>query len=169
MTPTDLAALFSHLYFVRDRVLAAADAPGVVLVDPSPPTERDLRATLVHELDVEWSWRVRLASNDRTRFSESDEELDPADFDDIDAIRAHWAADEEEMRDWLTTLGPSDMDGPCLTETTGAGHPFWYHLQHVYSHALQQFADAATLLSATGNSPGELDFLEWAESRETAT
>jgi len=73
------------------------------------------------------------------------------------------------MRDWLTTLGPSDMDGPCLTETTGAGHPFWYHLQHVYSHALQQFADAATLLSATGNSPGELDFLEWAESRETAT
>src|SRR5947207_14305122 len=110
MTPTDLAALFSHLYFVRDRVLAAADAPGVVLVDPSPPTERDLRSTLVHELDVEWSWRGRLASNGRTRFSASDEQLAPADFDDTDAIRAHWAADEAAMRDWPTTRGPSDND-----------------------------------------------------------
>jgi hypothetical protein len=168
MTPIEIAALFDHLYFVRDRILTAADDPGVALVDPSPPTQRDLRATLVHELDVEWSWRVRLASADRTQFSETDEELQPVDFPSVAAIRSHWATDEADMRSWLATLGPAELDGPCRTETKGPGHPFWYHLQHLYSHALQQFADAATLLSATGNSPGELDFLEWAESTEGA-
>jgi uncharacterized damage-inducible protein DinB len=166
MTPTDIAALFDHLYFVRDRILAAADAPGVTFIDPSPPTERDLRATLVHELDVEWSWRVRLASTDRTRFSENDEELRPSDFADVESIRSHWATDEADTRAWLAGLGAADLEGPCRAETNGRGHPFWYHLQHLYSHGIQQFADAATLLSATGNSPGELDFLEWVESRE---
>jgi len=167
MQPAEIAALFDHLYFVRDRILGVADAPGVVLVDPSPPTGRDLRGTLVHELDVEWSWRVRLASADRTQFAQTDEELDAADFPDVEAIRKHWAADEAEMRAWLGTLGHLELDGPCGTETTGDGHPFWYHLQHLYSHALQQFADAATLLSASGHSPGELDFLEWAEAQSS--
>ena len=166
MTPTDIAALFDHLYFVRDRILAAADTPGVLLVDPDPPTVRDLRATLVHELDVEWSWRVRLAAADRTRFSEADEELKPEDFATVDAIRSHWAADEADMRSWLATLDADELAGPCRTEATGPGHPFWFHLQHLYSHALQQFADAATILSRAGQSPGELDFLEWAESGE---
>src|SRR5438045_3215372 len=146
MTPTDIAALFDHLYFVRDRILAAADDPDVPLVDASAPTQRDLRATLVHELDVEWSWRVRLAAADRTKFSETDAELDPSDFPTVEAIRSHWAGDEADMRAWLPALGPADLDAPCRTEVTGSGHPFWFHLQHLYSHALQQFADAATLL-----------------------
>ena len=163
MTPADVAALFDHLYFVRDRVLAASDDPGAPFVDPAPPTLRDLRSTLVHELDVEWSWRVRLASDDRTRFNEDDEELDPADFDSIEAIRARWQADEAEMRAWLASLTEADLNGPCRTEAGDGRHPFWFHLQHLYSHGLQQLADAATLLTAAGRSPGELDFLEYAE------
>jgi hypothetical protein len=166
MRPTDIAALFDHVYWMRDRILAAADDSSVKLVDASPPTLRDLRSTLVHELDVEWSWRVRLASADRTRFSETDEELEPADFPTIDALRSHWQTDETDMRAWLATLDEAELEGPCRVEAEGDGHPLWYHLQHLYSHALQQFADAATLLSAAGHSPGELDFLEWVESSE---
>ena len=36
---------------------------------------------------------------------------------------------------------------------------------HLYSHGLQQLADAATILSAVERSPGELDFLEFVEKR----
>ncbi len=98
MRPTDIADLFDHLYWMRDRILAAADAPGVPLTTDAHATIRDLRATLVHELDVEWSWRVRLASPDPTEFSAEDEELAPTDFETLDEIRSRWADDEREMR-----------------------------------------------------------------------
>ena len=98
MRPTDIAELFDHLYWMRDRILAAADAPGVPLTTDAHATIRDLRATLVHELDVEWSWRVRLASPDPTEFSADDEELAPTDFETLDEIRSRWAVDEGEMR-----------------------------------------------------------------------
>ncbi len=166
MQTTDLAALFDHLYWVRDRILSAADDPAVTLVDAAPATLRDLRSTLVHELDVEWSWRVRLAADDRTAFSADDAELVAADFPDLAAIRARWAADEAEMRAWLATLDEAALEGPCRTESNGAGHPFWFHLQHLYSHGIQQFADCAVLLSAAGRSPGELDFLDFVESTD---
>jgi uncharacterized damage-inducible protein DinB len=166
MSPIDIAALFDHLYWVRERILAAADDPAVPLVDPAAPTLRDLRATLVHELDVEWSWRVRLGGIDRTAFSADDEELVATDFPDLAAIRTRWATDEAEMRAWLATLDGAVLDGPCRTESAGDGHPFWFHLQHIYSHAIQQFTDAAVLLTAAGRSPGELDFLDFVESTD---
>ena len=162
MTPSDINVLFGHLYWVRDRILRTADHLDIRLVDPSPPTLRDLRSTLVHELDVEWSWRERLRGADPTSFSETDADLDPADFPSVAAIRARWLTDEIEMRGWLASLDADALAGPCRAEHAGS-HPLWFHLQHVYSHALQQFADAATILTAAGRSPGELDFLEYVE------
>jgi hypothetical protein len=165
VTPRDIATLFDHLYFVRDRVLDAADDSAIPLVDAAPATLRDLRSTLVHELDVEWSWRVRLASKDRTRFNQDDADLDPSDFPSVAAIRERWLADEADMRTWLSTLSETDLDGPCETEAGSDRHPFWFHLQHLYSHGLQQLSDAATILGSVGRSPGELDFLEFVAER----
>ncbi len=34
---------------------------------------------------------------------------------------------------------------------------------HIYSHGLLQLADAATLLTLAGQSPGELDFLDFVD------
>jgi uncharacterized damage-inducible protein DinB len=162
MTPADIDRLFGHFYWIRDRILRAADRPDIPFVDAAPPTLRDLRSTLVHELDVEWSWRVRLSSDDPTSFSASDEDLDPADFASVAAIRARWLEDEIEMRGWLATLDEAALAGPCRAEHSGS-HPLWFHLQHLYSHAIQQFSDAATILTAARRSPGELDFLEFVE------
>ena len=66
------------------------------------------------------------------------------------------------MRRWFATLDEAELNGPCRAERSGS-HPLWFHLQHLYSHAIQQFADAATLLTAARHSPGELDFLEYVE------
>jgi uncharacterized damage-inducible protein DinB len=165
MQQTDVATLFDHLYWLRDRVLAAAEGPDVPLTTDTPITTRDLRATLVHELDVEWSWRVRLQRDDRTDFSPDDEELVPGDFPTIATIRDRWLIDEDEMRTWIAGLTDVDLAGPCRTEATGS-HPFWYHLQHLYSHGLQQLSEAAVLLTRAGHSPGEIDFLEFVEDRE---
>ena len=156
--------LFDHLYWVRDRILTLADDPAVRLTDEAPPTTRDLRATLVHELDVEWSWRVRLERADPTAFAPDDEELVAADFPTVETVRERWRDDEAEMLAWLAALTDADLAARCRAERS-LEHPFWHHLQHLYTHGIQQFSDAATLLSAQGHSPGELDFLEFVEQR----
>ena len=159
MLKSDVRLLFDHLYWMRDRTLDAAAREGVPFTTTEPVTLRDLRATLVHELDVEWSWRERLRSDDPTTFGpESD--LEPGDYPDVTAVREHWSRDEAEMRAWLATLSDERLAGPCGAELDGS-HPLWFHLQHLYTHAIQQFSDAAVLLTAAGRSPGELDFGEF--------
>jgi uncharacterized damage-inducible protein DinB len=167
MQQTDIALLFDHLYWVRDKVLDAADNPALDWPGEAPAGLRGLRATLVHELDVEWSWRRRLLAADRTDFAADDVELRPEDFEDVSAVRARWLADEVEMRAWLKGLSDADLAGPCGVERRGPGHPLWFHLMHVYSHGMQQLSDAAWLLSSQdGGSPGEIDFLEFVAARQ---
>ena len=94
----EIRALFGYLYWIRDRVLtAAAEAEPDALRSIRPGSSRDLRATLVHELDVELGWRVRLSGGEEV-------DLDPADFPTIDVIGEHWRRDEAEMWRWLATL-----------------------------------------------------------------
>jgi uncharacterized damage-inducible protein DinB len=167
MQSHDIALLFDHLYWVRDKILAAADDPGMDWPGEAPAGLRGLRATLVHELDVEWSWRRRLQAHDRTDFPADDVELMPEDFDDVPAIRDRWLQDEQEMRAWLTQLGDEELAGSCGVERRGPGHPLWFHLVHVYSHGMQQLSDAAWMLSSQDNgSPGEIDFLEFVEAHQ---
>jgi uncharacterized damage-inducible protein DinB len=161
----DVTLLFDHLYFVRDRILHAARRAPSALVDPAAPTIRDLRTTLVHELDVEWSWRERLDGPDPTTFDEAIDELTVDDLPDLDAISDRWRQDETEMRAWIARLGDDGLAAPCRAETPSR-HPLWYHVMHLYTHGIQQFSDAAVLLTRAGQSPGELDFLDFVERRE---
>ena len=82
MRTAEIQALFEYLYWIRDRVLSAAGEAGRL---------DSVRATLVHELDVESGWRARLRGDEET-------DLDPANFPTIDAIADHWHRDELEMR-----------------------------------------------------------------------
>ena len=50
MLGSDIAVLLDHLYWMRDRILVAAEDPSVPFTSHEHPTVRDLRATLVHEL-----------------------------------------------------------------------------------------------------------------------
>jgi uncharacterized damage-inducible protein DinB len=165
MRADDVTLLFDHLYFVRDRILDAAGRAPSALADPAPPTIRDLRTTLVHELDVEWSWRERLDGATPTTFDDTIAELTVDDLPDLDAIAGRWQTDEAEMRAWIARLGDEGLAGPCGAESPPR-HPLWFHLMHLYTHGIQQFSDAAVLLTAAGQSPGELDFLDFVERRE---
>ena len=161
MRSRDVQLLVRYLYWTRDRVLdAAARTPVDVLTAPVP-TVRDLRATLVHELDVEWSWRVRLQGATR-QTSGPEGELEPEDYATLEAIREHWLRDEAEMLTWVSGLTDEGLASP-VGERDDA-HPLSFYLLHVVIHGLQQFADAATLLTAAGQSPGDIEFLRFADT-----
>jgi uncharacterized damage-inducible protein DinB len=164
MRKADVLVLFDYMYWANWRLLDLADRLSTAeFVASSAVTTRGLRATLVHELDVEWSWRLRLRG-----VSEEDEgELRPEDYPDVATLRAHWQRDETEMREWLAELTDEQLAKPVSWMPTELPRPLWHFLMHIFTHASQQQADAATLLSLAGHSPGELEFLSFLDSLES--
>jgi len=164
MQKADVDVLVDYLYWMRDRILtAAAKLEHAWFVSPETVTTRDLRATLVHELDVEWSWRERLRGAS-PEWWDSTAELKPQDYPSLEAVAEHWRRDEVEMRSWIDGLTDADLTGP----PPGAEdrYPLWYYVMHLVSHATQQLSDAAVLLTRAGRSPGDIGFLEFAEASQ---
>jgi len=164
MRTTDVITLFDHLYWTRDAILRAASEldPGA-FTSTDTLTTRDLRATLVHELDVQWSWRERLRGADWAEWGE-DADLRADDYPTVEAVIEHWHRDELEMRAWLASLTDADLDAPPPRDEDTL--PLWYFVMHLISHGMQQFSEAAVLLTKARHSPGDIGFLEFVGSKE---
>jgi len=166
MRITEAARLFDHLYWTRDAILgAASELTAEEFRSTDTVTTRDLRATLVHELDVQWSWRERLKGADWAEWGE-DAELAAGDYPTVESVRDHWLRDEAVMRAWLASLTDADLDAPPVRDEDRL--PLWYYVMHLVSHGIQQFSEAAVLLTRAGHSPGDIGFLEFIGVTERA-
>lgn len=162
MRTSEIHSFFDYMYWTNLRILDAAEQLTTdEFLAPSRVTTRDLRATLVHELDVEWSWRLNLQG----RLNEDEADLRPDDYPDMASLRKHWRHDEADMREWLDTLTDEQLATDVHSGLTNDHRPLWQYLMHIVMHAAQQQADAATLLSLAGRSPGELGFGEYLSTR----
>jgi uncharacterized damage-inducible protein DinB len=161
-------ALFDFNYWANRHLLEVASRlTKEQWAAPSDITTRDLRATLVHTLDVEWSWRLRLQKRPKDEWG-PDVELKPADYADAKALAGHWKRDEADMRAWLSTLDQVALDADW-NDGGKSSFPLWYFLVHIVTHSQQQRSDAANLLTRAGHSPGNIEFLDyadWAASRK---
>lgn len=156
----DVLVLLDYLSWTRDRILAsAAELEPEEFTAPETVTNRGLRATLVHELDVQWSWRERLRTG---AFPDADD-LDPTHYATVAALAEHWRHDEQAMRAWLDSLTDAQLAMPPPAETSPL--PLWHYVMHLVSHAIQQFTEAAVLLTRADHSPDDIGFLEFAASR----
>jgi uncharacterized damage-inducible protein DinB len=164
MRRTDLETLFDYSYWLKDRVLeCAAKLTTAEFQAPSGVTTRDLRGTLVHTLDVEWSWRARLQRQPEAVWKK---DLPVRDYPTAAALIDHWRRDEREMRAWLATLDDDRLDQIHDLEagsTPKERFPLWYYILHIHAHTQQQLSDAAVLLTRMRQSPGNLDFLDYAD------
>jgi uncharacterized damage-inducible protein DinB len=155
--------MVDFLYWLRDRVLTTSEGlPPERFLITDTINGRDLRATLVHELDVEWSWRERLQG--ATHAPGSPTELVPGDYPTVADVAARWRQDEIEMRAWLASLSDAELAADCDVEGK-PGYPLWTFVTHVVVHGVEQFTDAATLLTRAGHSPGNLEFLDYWDAR----
>jgi len=167
MRRQDLETLFGFSYWMKDRVLAcAAKLTRAEFQSPSGLTTRDLRGTLVHTLDVEWSWRARLQGKPEEVWKK---ELPISDYPTAKALIDHWRRDEQEMRGWLATLDDDrlaaihDLARSDVMSTPKERYPLWYYVLHIHTHTQQQLGDAAVLLTRMRQSPGNIEFLEYAD------
>lgn len=153
--------LVEHLWWTNRRLLDAADRlPEQAWTAEGHVTTRSLRATLVHELDVEWSWRLALEGRPESEWGEA-EELRPDDFPNVAALRERWSVEARALTDWVESLSDAELNEPTHPGLSSRPLPRWMFIEHLVSHGAQQAADAATLLSAAGSSPGDIGFLEY--------
>lgn len=162
MQTTDIQALFDYLYWRRDRVLAGADALGSEAFLATPgAASRDLRGTLVHELDVERSWRLRLQGAPDAVW---DQTLQDVEYPVVQALREHWDGDETDMRAWIAAMSDADL-ATQVTVNRLDGFALEAYLTHVVMHGIQSFSEAGVLLAAAGHSVGDVDFLDSYDDR----
>jgi uncharacterized damage-inducible protein DinB len=158
MQHEDVGELIEYLFWARDRILAAsAGLTESEFRSEATVTTRSLRATLAHQIECEWAWRIRLSVGS---FPEGD--VVATDYATLDAIIDRWRSEERELRSWFAGL--SDLD--LATKPPGDDNPLvlWRYLAYVVNHGTQQFAEAAVLLTRLGHSPGEIGFLAFCSS-----
>ncbi|MDP9223549.1 MAG: DinB family protein [Actinomycetota bacterium] len=161
MRKQDILTLFGFTYWANRQLLSATREVSVEqFTAPSTITYRDLRGTLVHTLDVEWSWRIRLRGEQPELWETS---LVDDDYPTVAALAERWSADESAMREWLESLTDSELTAIADIGTADR-FPLWYYLIHIVTHSEQQRRDAAILLANNGQSPPDLEFLYYADT-----
>jgi uncharacterized damage-inducible protein DinB len=151
----EIGQQIDYLFWVRDRILEAASG-----LTPSEfrsietVTNRSLRATLAHQVECEWAWRIRLSGG-----SFPDGDVLPTDFPTIDSLSDRWKREERALRAWFEGL----TDGDLAARPPGVGYPLsrWQYLFYVVNHGTQQFTEAAVLLTRLGHSPDEIGYLQF--------
>ncbi|MEO7396001.1 MAG: hypothetical protein ABIW50_05215, partial [Candidatus Limnocylindria bacterium] len=83
------------------------------------------------------------------------------DFPTVASLRERWSRESEALREWVASLSDRELAEPAKPGLSSRPLPCWMFIQHLVSHGAQQAADAATLLSAAGASPGDIGFLEY--------
>lgn len=91
----------------------------------------------------------------------SDREMRPEDFPTVPALRERWTIEADALRAWVDSLSDADLVEVTRPGLSSRSLPRWMFIEHLVSHGAQQAADAATLLTAAGASPGDLGFLEY--------
>ncbi len=153
MRHEEVGEFVDYLFWARDRILAAtASLPESEFRSGETVTTRDLRATLVHQLENEWAWRIRLSEG-----AFPVDGLDPKDYPTLDALVDRWHREEQELRAWFEGLSDREL----ATRPPGDDNTLslWRYLVYVVNHGTQQFSEAAVLLTRLGYSPGEIGYL----------
>lgn len=151
--------LLDYLFWARDRVLAtAAELPAAALRETPSLHGRGLRATLVHELDVEMGWRARLRGEQESAWG-TEAEIKPDDFPTLGDLMARWRAEEAQTRAWIAGLSPSELEAP-VTVNRLEGYPLAVYVLHLLAHGLMELSSASAILNELGRPVGDIGLLD---------
>lgn len=153
MRHDEVGELIEYLFWMRGRILAASAALAESeFRSDDTITTRDLRATLAHQLENEWAWRIRLSEGS---FPEGD--VLPTDYPILEVLVDRWHREERAFRAWFESLSDRDLAmSPLGDDNTLA---LWRYLLYIVNHGTQQFTEVAVLLTRLGHSPGEIGYL----------
>ena len=152
------ADMFRHFYdyhfalnrFIWDSYIVPL--PQEQFVQPVDYSHGSVRSQIVHLMSVDDTWFKELQG------FEIFEPLDPAAFEDRQAIRAYWDDVEQRMRDYLAGLRDEMLlDKPFDGED--ANLAVWQVLLHVVNHGTDHRAQILRLLHDLGVDTTAQDYI----------
>ncbi|MBZ0300208.1 MAG: DinB family protein [Anaerolineae bacterium] len=132
-----------------------------------PLTQEQFTQSVPYSLGSVRNQIVHLTSVDDTWFSalrdvEIPEPLDPADFDDRDALRAYWDRVEQTMGEYLAALRDEMLFEKPFPEGEDKDLIVWQVLLHVGNHGTDHRAQLLRVLHDLGVKTGPQDFIFFA-------
>jgi uncharacterized damage-inducible protein DinB len=112
-----------------------------------------VRDQIVHLMSADDYWFSGLRSIKRP------EELNPADLDDREIIRAHWDKVEQTMRDYLAKLRDDMLFEKPFTDGEDPDLMLWQALLHVANHGTDHRAQILRLLNDLGIKTTSQDYI----------
>ena len=126
---------------------------------------RSVRDTLVHVMLVEWLWLERWHGRSPNSFPPT------SDFPTLDSVRARWAEIDTDLRDYIASLTPEEVQRVVHHKTTAGvpySHPLWQMLQHLANHGTYHRGQVTTLLRQLGATPVSTDMIGFYRERAAA-
>ncbi|HXG64655.1 MAG TPA: DinB family protein [Blastocatellia bacterium] len=159
MNQKELQLLSEHNWWANGRTLDAVSALTAEQftrdMGGSYPSVRD---TLTHILAAEWIWLMRC------RGVSPHQLFDPADFPDLNSIRAKWAEVERGRKDFLASLTAESLE-TVIAYTNMKGeewrYPLWQILLQVTHHSAYHRGQVTTMLRQLGAEAVPTDFLAY--------
>jgi uncharacterized damage-inducible protein DinB len=159
MQADEIRFLFAYDRWATRRILAALDGVDQPLrAGTHAVGDRSLGAVLVHQLGASQRWRMQFEAEGDATFGRLEDEPLPT----MDHLRDLWDQEWAAVDAWL----PAVTD--AFVNHVYEGVPIWQMLAHVVNHGTQHRAEAATLMTAAGHSPGEVDMIDFAEEQARA-
>jgi pimeloyl-ACP methyl ester carboxylesterase/uncharacterized damage-inducible protein DinB len=163
MKITEMQLLFDYYYWATEHILNAAErVSDEQFVSVHSSFQRSLRATLVHALSSERTWRARWQGDEPLT------DLTEQAFPTVTALRLYWKLQEQEMRHFLSLISENDLTRRIegvTDEGTVYADFIWHSMMHVLFHGAQHRSEAAAITTEYGFSPGELDFFVFLRHR----
>jgi uncharacterized damage-inducible protein DinB len=162
----EIKLLYDYNNWANARILAAcARVSPEQYATPNSYSRGGLRATIVHILDDIWQQRITLQGfyqeplADEAAYDAT--ELHEDAFPTLSMLQERWMIEQQEMRAYLDTLTEETLNETIRYVIPGAirERVVWHILLDAFTiHATQHRSEAATLLTAYGHSPGDLEF-----------
>jgi uncharacterized damage-inducible protein DinB len=168
MDGASLQRLYDYHCWATRRVLDAAGrcTPEQLTATGGAP-HGSLLATLVHALAAERVWLQRARDGRK--------QADLADLEGIATVAAlteAWDVQQAAMRDYLGGVTDAQLAAKfryVVSRGAWRDELLWQALTYIVLHGVQHRSEAAVLLTAYGESPGNLDFIIYVQEQGVAT
>jgi uncharacterized damage-inducible protein DinB len=163
MNAEDFRLLYDYNSWANHRTLdACAQLSDEQFTRDMGSSFRSVRDTLVHVMLVERLWLERWHGRSPNSFAPA------SDFPRLESVRAHWAAIDSDLLDYIASLTPEEVQR-VVHHTTTAGvpqaAPLWQMLQHSANHGTYHRGQVTILLRQLGAKAVGTDLITFYRER----
>lgn len=158
MDGNTLLDLLHYHEWANARILATiAQLPAEQLTAPAALDHGTAWQTLLHLVDVEWSWRLIAQDQPAPPMLWEIET-----FADLPHLVTFWQGEQATLRDYVQILDTAALQASVEFGAAEAPQQAkrWHILFHLLNHSTQHRTELARYLTERGHSPGELDLLD---------